>query len=284
MQVAGKINYLVSGLTGRLSTSAACPACGDCNGRLIARKWFHSLLECPNCRLLHRYPVESQQHIDDLYDHGYEEPGLTTQLPSDDALEQLVTTGFKGSPKDFSYHASILSALGLAAGGRLLDYGANWGYASWQFARHGFDVTSFEISRPRAAYGRKLGLAIETEIARVGTGFDMVYSCHVLEHTPNPRTVLLEQLDLVKPGGLVVAHTPNGSALHRQSSPGFNLTWGYVHPVLLTDDFVRHVAGARPYLVGSDDRPENVKTWDRATQLSQPADDSGLFLVIRRVD
>ena len=55
------------------------------------------------------------------------------------------------------------------------------------------------------------GYIFYTDINEVGQGFDAVYSCHVLEHTPNPREVLLKQLSLVKPGGLVAAHTPNGS-------------------------------------------------------------------------
>jgi SAM-dependent methyltransferase len=41
--------------------------------------------------------------------------------------------------------------------------------------------------------------------------FDFVYSSHSLEHTPNPIWALIEQLRVVKPGGIVYAAIPNKS-------------------------------------------------------------------------
>jgi SAM-dependent methyltransferase len=157
------------------------------------------------------------------------------------------------------------------------------GYASWQFARAGFDVASFEISKPKAAFGKKLGLTIHSDINKIGEGFDAVYSCHVLDHTPNPREVLLKQLSLVKPGGLVAAHTPNGSKDYRINNyTSFHRSWGQVHPVLLGDGFVRSVAGSLPYIVTSDDRPQKLADWDGVSQVKQPTNEAGFFFAIRR--
>jgi SAM-dependent methyltransferase len=220
--------------------------------------------------------------MSDFYDVGYSEPGLTTELPDEKQLSELLESEFKGTQKDFTYHLSILSALKVPAHGRVLDYGANWGYASWQFARAGFDVKSFEISKPRAAFGKKLRLTIHTDINEVGQGFDVVYSCHVLEHTPNPREVLLKQLSLVKPGGLVAAHTPHGSKGFRLNNYAvFHRVWGKVHPVLVTDGFVQRFAGSLPYIVTSDDRPENLANWDGVSQVKEPTDEAGFFFAIR---
>jgi hypothetical protein len=283
MRIGQKIRYLVSGLTGRMGTQPICPACQSKIGVLVDRKWFHSLIECERCGLLHRFPVESVEFTASFYEAEYAAPGLTTELPSPEELKELMEKEFKGSEKDYSYHAAVLDAVGVPTGGRLLDYGANWGYASWQFARRGFEVTSFEISKPRATYGAKLGLKIHSDISQVGTGFDAVYSCHVLEHTLNPRDVLLRQLSLVKPGGLVVAHTPNGSVGYRKAAGReFSAIWGFVHPVLLTERFVSYVAGPRPFFVSSNDRPENVSRWNRKSQVVQSTDDAGFFFAIRR--
>jgi hypothetical protein len=217
----------------------------------------------------------------DFYDVGYSD-SQAIDLPDYKKLNEMLKTGFKGSDKDFTYHSSILSALKVPANGRILDFGANWGYASWQFARAGFDVASFEISKPRAAFGKKIGLTIHTDINEVGQNFDAVYSCHVLEHTPNPRDVLLKQLSLVKPGGLVAAHTPNGSQDFRMNNNTvFSASWGQVHPVLLSDGFVQSVAGSLPYIVTSDDRPEKLAYWDGVSQVNQPTDGAGLFFAIR---
>jgi SAM-dependent methyltransferase len=279
MHFSQRVTYMLSGLAGRFTQHGSCPACGDCGGSTVDRKWFHTLIECPTCMLLYRFPVESPQAMADFYDVGYSEP-QAIDLPDDKTLNEMLETGFKGSDKDFTYHSSILSALKVPANGRILDFGANWGYASWQFSRAGFDVESFEISKPRAAFGKKLGLKIHTDINEVAQAFDAVYSCHVLEHTPNPRDVLLKQLSLVKPGGLVAAHTPNGSKDFRVNNTGFHRMWGQAHPVLLSDCFVQSVAGSLPYIVTSDDRPEKLVDWDGVSQVKQPTDGAGLFFAI----
>ena len=277
-----RVAYMLSGLAGRITQQPSCPACGYSGGSTCDRKWLHTLIECKSCLLLYRFPVESPQAMSDFYDVGYSEPGLVTELPDERRLSELMETGFKGSEADFTYTSSILSALKVPLNGRLLDFGASWGYASWQFARDGFEVTSFEISKPRAAFGTKLGLTIHTDINEVGQGFDAVYSCHVLEHTPNPREVLLKQLSLLKPGGLVVAHTPNGGKGFRSKNyTAFHRLWGQVHPVLLSDGFVQSVAGSLPYIVTSDDRPEKLSNWDGVSQVKQSTDGSGLFFAIK---
>ena len=278
-----KAGYLLAGLSGRLGATVKCPSCQSEVATTVDRKFFHSLKECEKCRLLFRHPAESASGMAAFYQECYAEPGLTTELPDAATLKRLIGTGFKGSAKDFSYHLTVLQALGLKPGAPLLDYGANWGYMTWQFMRAGVDVTAFEISKPRAAFGRELGVTIHTSLDEVGGGFDMVYSCHVLEHVPDPAESLRQQLELVRPGGLVVAHTPNGSPTHREKHPDvFHRTWGRVHPVLLTDQFVSHVAGEHPFLITSDDAPESVRTWDQQSQELRDTSGDGFFFAIRR--
>lgn len=210
------------------------------------------------------------------------EPGLTTELPDDQALTELIRTEFKGSAKDFSYHVRMLQALGVKAGASMLDYGANWGYASWQFKRAGFDVQSFEISRPSAAYGAKLGLSIATKLADVSPPFDLIYSCHVLEHVPNSQETIESMLAMLKPGGLVVGQTPNGSRAFRDTDRRhFQNIWGQVHPVLLTDGFEKRIAGSRPFLICSGDDPDDLRAWDGQSQEHRDCSRDGLFFAIR---
>jgi 2-polyprenyl-3-methyl-5-hydroxy-6-metoxy-1,4-benzoquinol methylase len=240
-------------------------------------------MECMDCGLLHRYPTESAAEMNDFYDEGYTEPDITTNLPSEAELQHLISTEFKGSAKDFRYHADMLKAVGLQAGARLLDFGANWGYASWQFQRAGFEVTSFEISKPRARYGEKLGLKIETDLEAIQGPFDAVFSCHVLEHVPNPMETLHGMLNLVKPGGLVIGMTPNGSRSFRELDLRlFNNLWGQSHPVLLTEVFVQGVAGSNAHLITSHDRPEELATWDRQSSEVRDVSLGGITFVIRK--
>lgn len=278
-----QLPYLLSGLTGRLTHRVRCPACDSNRAVVVDRKGFHSLMECQSCHLMHRFPTETAAQMAEFYDHDYAEPGLTTELPTDTELQALLATGFAGSRKDFSHPIALLQKLGLPPGGRLLDYGANWGYGLWQFQRAGFAAQGFEISRPRAAFAVKLGVEVKTSLADVRPPFDAVYSSHVLEHVPNPLAALREQLALVVPGGLVVAHTPNGSHARAVADRrGFHRVWGQAHPVLLTERFVAHLADGLPFYVSSDDSVEALARWDRHTPHTGPMSGDGLLLVLVR--
>jgi 2-polyprenyl-3-methyl-5-hydroxy-6-metoxy-1,4-benzoquinol methylase len=225
--------YQLHGLMNRWS-KRACPACGDCAATVVASKGMHSLCECAQCALLYRHPRESAESMATFYQQGYAEKGMTTELPDEQELARLMAANFAGSGKDFSFQIEILKTLGILPGMKLLDFGANWGYLSFQLKQAGYQVESFEISQPRARFGKRLGVEIHTEIESLSSDYDCVYSSHVLEHVPNPAETLTQQFAMIKPGGLVVAHTPNGSAEWRKKSKGsFQKVWGLVHPVLL---------------------------------------------------
>lgn len=277
------LNYLLKGAYRRLYQSSNCPCCHSPNGLVVDRKLFHSLIECSNCRILHRYPSESSSVMSDFYQDGYDEPGITTELPTDHILEKFLQNNFRESPKDFSYHIEILKTLGLKPGNKLLDFGANWGYATYQFKKAGFDTDAFELSKPRAAFGKKLDLNISTRYPEMDERYDMVYSCHVLEHVPNPLETIQKMLAMVKIGGMVVAHTPNGSGSFRIKNPKlFHLLWGRVHPVLLTDQFILKNFIEYPVYVSSNDRPGGIASWDKKINCLGPTDSDGFFFVISK--
>lgn len=216
-----------------------------------------------------------------FYQAGYSEPGLTTELPSEQESARLIENNFFGSAKDYHYHVDILRALGMGPGAKILDYGASWGYATYQFRKAGFDAIGFELSRPRAEFGKRLGLEILTTLPSENEAYDAVYSCQVLEHVSNPEETLLEQLRLVRPGGLVIAHTPNGSEAARHANPkAFHRLWGKVHPVLLTDQFILQRFGSLIHYISSDDRPSVLRMWSKEKSQIGALDRTGLFIVL----
>jgi SAM-dependent methyltransferase len=61
--------------------------------------------------------------------------------------------------------------------------------------------------------------------------FDFVYSSHSLEHTPNPIWALIEQLRVIKTGGIIYAAIPNKNYtydINRNSTPVEKLIQKYV--------------------------------------------------------
>jgi len=281
---AGFWKYALGGAWRRLGSSAVCPCCGSATGITVDRKLFHSLIDCTGCGILHRYPTEQDREMAEFYQLAYDEPGFASEIPDAATMQELLATNFRGTPKDFSGQIAILKALGLEPGRRLLDFGSSWGYGTHQFLRAGFAAEGFELSRPRAAFGCRMGLPISTEPPAADQRFDMVYSCHVLEHVPNPLATLRAMLQWVRPGGMVVAQTPNGSREFRAADPtAFHRLWGRAHPFLLTGEFINRNFATLPCYVSCNDRPDSVQAWDQSSRRIAELSGSNLFIVLVKV-
>ena len=171
--------------------------------------------------------------------------GFTTEMPTSDELRKLMETGFAGTERDHSDRMNVLTALGCRPGDRLLDFGCSWGYGSWQLAKRGYDVTSLEVSKPRAEYAAKnLDVHVVTSLETLSnepnleSRFDIFFSSHVIEHVSAVSTVLNLAFRLLKPGGLLVLFTPNGSPGYRKRQPRlWHTFWGFWHVTLPDDVF-----------------------------------------------
>jgi 2-polyprenyl-3-methyl-5-hydroxy-6-metoxy-1,4-benzoquinol methylase len=282
--IKARMKYLLAGMRHRFTRPAVCPCCGARGGKTVDQKYVYRLFRCENCGILYRHPSETQEEMNAFYQSEYAQAGLTTDLPDEKELNRLIETNFAGTVKDFSFLPVILKSLGIEPGARVLDYGANWGYSIYQLRRAGYQADGFEISEPRAAFGAKLGVEIKTSIMALSGGYDAVYSGHVLEHVPDPRASIREQIGLLGPQGYVIAHTPNGSEPRQhRSRDGFHKSWGQVHPVLLTDDFVVRNFGQMPAFVASETAPPSeLAKWDRQSVNRAALDGGELFFVLRK--
>lgn len=254
MMDTAKFSYVLGGLWRSMRQNRICPSCGSGISQTVDQKGFHRLLRCGGCRLLYRWPYETQQELHDFYQRNYKQAGLTTDLPDLSTLNTLMSTRFKGSAKDFSRVINLLQTLSVKSGAKVLDFGANWGYGVWQFCQAGFDAVGYEISQSRAAYSTHLGVAVMSEWSEIKkqAPYDVIFSSHVLEHTFDPAESLFRQRELLVPGGLLIAYTPNGSASFFQADPtAFHHLWGRVHPVMLDEVFVRNILKPLPIAIGA---------------------------------
>ena len=139
--------------------------------------------------------------------------------------------------------------------------------------KHGFDVESFEISKPRAKYAReKLGVRVHDSISSVSGSFDIFFSSHVLEHVPSVKESIEFGMRILKPGGLFVAFTPNGSLdFRKKKRKVWDSLWGSVHPNFLDCDYYtsafmgKHLflSGRRPYSI------EAIQNWRESTDIGE---------------
>lgn len=253
----GKLSYLQRSLSVQFTSGRfICPNCGCAKNRVIERKFFITQLRrCADCDLLFRTPTDDPLANTDYYESEYSQ-GFTTQLPSDEALSQLLQTNFRGTEKDYSYYVDVLFQLGMKPGSRIFDYGCSWGYGSYQLSKAGFDVLSYEVARGRRTYAsKKLGVQVVDDmsegIEENAGQFDGFFSSHVIEHVPCPAQSFEYALRLLKQGGLFVAFVPNGSEAFKRASPDWSHLWGEVHPNFIDDIFLDHSFKNSPRAIGS---------------------------------
>lgn len=284
-----QLHYMLSCCLGRLKKSRTqCPQCGSKQRELISRKKIITLLvQCSDCCLRYRIPQDPPQHHFDFYQDAYSS-SLATECPTPEALKSMLDSGFRHTEKNFQSRIEILSALKLTRGARVLDYGASWGYATWQFAEHGFSTMGYEISKPRAKYARdNLGMnVVDREELVPDQEFDCIFSSHVLEHVPAPRLAFDFARRVLRPGGLFVAFTPNGSEDCRRKHPAdYDHSWGRLHPLYLNAEFYAKHFGQQPFLLTSAEYGEKypleqIANWSQQTQMIADVSKRELLVVV----
>ena len=109
------------------------------------------------------------------------------------------------------------------AGKRILDVGCGGGLLSEGMASRGADVTGIDLSEKPLAVarlhllesGQKVDyrkIAVEQLADEMPGAFDAVTCLEMLEHVPNPSSVISACAQLVKPGGQVFFSTLNRNA------------------------------------------------------------------------
>ncbi|WP_395739469.1 class I SAM-dependent methyltransferase [Prosthecobacter sp.] len=253
-RLRNKAGYLLSSAAKHLSGGHRnCPSCGSAPAEQLDQKWLvTTFCRCSRCRLLYRIPTSDARENETFYQEDYTE-GFTTDLPSAAEIQHLIATQFAGSEKNYAHYLAVLRALRISPGARLFDYGCSWGYGSHQLAAAGYQVDSFEISRPRAAYARtQLGVSMPALDSLQSASYDVFFSAHVIEHVPSPAAMIALGMRLLKPGGLFVCFCPNGSLTFRQRAPrDWHLMWGQSHPQLLDEVFLKHTFPQQPLLLHS---------------------------------
>lgn len=265
--------------------SRHCPACTSFNTSLVRRKYFvTSLWECQSCGLRFRVPKDDASESIDFYQAEYS-AGFTTDCPSDDVLALLIAKKFSDSGKDFTGYIDVLRAIGMQNGDSLLDFGASWGYGSWQFRDAGFRVLSSEVSKPRAAFARtKLSCEMVESIDNLHEPVKCLFSAHVIEHLPNPNLIWEVAQKVLTGNGFVVCFCPNGEPA-RELTLGvgrYDLAWGKVHPMLITPRYIQNICasyGFEARLYSSPYNMSEISNWKASDQITGDE----LCVVARRI-
>lgn len=198
-----------------------CCLCGGTTfePELKSGKW--QLCRCLSCGLVFTSPRYQTRYLQQLYEERYYETVdsyLKTQLipPSSDELafaEKL--RGNLSLRDDRQLHS--------------LDIGCGAGRVVSAFRQAGWDAWGCDPSLKAVELGKSKGLRLcAGDIRAVAqTDFDLMTAFHVLEHTVDPKTFLIECHSKLRPGGLILLEVPDyGSRRARKMKE----SWPFLYP------------------------------------------------------
>ncbi|MCG3872423.1 bifunctional 2-polyprenyl-6-hydroxyphenol methylase/3-demethylubiquinol 3-O-methyltransferase UbiG [Psychrobacter sp. Ps7] len=134
-------------------------------------------------------------------------------------IEESVKRSYQNDSADTDIHKTAETGL---AGKKVLDVGCGGGILSESMARRGADVTGIDLGTENlkaAALHAKQSALHETlryqhipveELAKTHAGqFDVVTCMEMLEHVPDPSSIVQACFELLAPGGVCVLSTIN---------------------------------------------------------------------------
>jgi 2-polyprenyl-3-methyl-5-hydroxy-6-metoxy-1,4-benzoquinol methylase len=192
-----------------------CAICGSCQTKLVAvQRWFASefhVVRCKKCKLIFTSPRPTQIWRERFYD-ARRNPYM---------LEVKRDYIYKPTPEKVRTYRTLLRFIKdlVGPGKRLLDGGCATGEFVRTALEEGFDADGLECSPGAVAYAKEhFGLELiqgKVEKAPVPDNtYDVITLLHIIEHFPDPIGALREVRRMLKPGGVLIAETPNSLRLY----------------------------------------------------------------------
>jgi SAM-dependent methyltransferase len=168
------------------------------------------LVRCAGCDLVYVANPPDEARLKELYSF---EGGFHTQLADEgDATSQVDRTA--------QLHLRIMAANGGV--GRLLDVGCATGRFMAAAAGQGWDVHGVELNDDTASIARASGLDVTTgtleDLPAPERPFEAVTMWDVIEHVPDPVSLLETGRRLLAPGGRLWLSTPNVDGIFPKAS------------------------------------------------------------------
>jgi SAM-dependent methyltransferase len=192
---------------------ASCQVCGSSERSLKFEDGPYQIYTCSNCTFVYVTPRLTGQALLDVYNETY--------WKSDNPKERGYADYAKESAlylKTYKKRMKLVSKW-LPQPGRILDVGCAAGYFLRVAQQHGHDVHGVELSEAisQAAiqslgsdrvYNGFLDDAVEAR-GWEPHSFDLITIWDVIEHVPDPQSLLDSILKLIKPGGKLLLETQN---------------------------------------------------------------------------
>jgi SAM-dependent methyltransferase len=175
----------------------------------------YEIRQCGRCGLEQTWPVPSLAELKKLYEAQYNFGGETGTLYT--SLREWFMMSFLYRlwirlDGDISFHSR-------SGPGRLIDIGCNEGRGLRIYARNGFQVEGLELNTTAAAVARSIGFEVHTCLLdefHTTASYDVAVLSNVLEHSLDPRRMLLDVHRILARGGQVWISCPNSKSWLRR--------------------------------------------------------------------
>lgn len=209
-----------------------CLLCGGaldkCEGGLFDTRFgipgSYEVRRCHDCETEQLFPVPNPATLKALYESYYNFGGETGTLYSK-LREQFL---FSILNRVWSWLDGDLSFCLKRGTGRLLDIGCNEGRGLRIYTDNGFQAEGLELNETAASVARKAGFTVHTNLLEEfnpEAPYDVAVLSNVLEHSVNPRQMLLDVHRVLKSGGQVWISCPNSRSWLRAAFGRFWINW-----------------------------------------------------------
>ena len=176
---------------------------------------------CLHCGFEQTFPVPTLSKLTELYEAHYnfggESDTMYTRL-RERFLFSFLHRMWAWIDGDVAFHQQ-------RGTGRLLDIGCNEGRGLRLYARNGFQADGLELNENAARVARAAGFDVNTcllEEFEPATRYDVAVLSNVLEHSLEPRQMLLDVYRILSPGGQIWISCPNSESWLRKA---FGRSW-----------------------------------------------------------
>ena len=179
----------------------SCVVCGKRNWKpLLINPGGFKFLRCINCEMVMMNPIPSPSYLDKLYNS----PEMEINLSGSPINEGLIATG--GEDLEFitkHIREGKLLDIGTGGGGFLINAGKI-------FKAEGLDINEKHVEKGNE-YGLKIHKGYSSNF-NPSTKYDVITMLQVIEHLPDPMSVINDAKRLVNDKGYLYVACPNYSS------------------------------------------------------------------------
>jgi SAM-dependent methyltransferase len=180
--------------------------------------------KCNVCGLIHLNPCPSGSKLRSLYEiyynFGGSKKGIYIKLRKT-FLESILYRLWMALDGDICFHSQ-------RGNDRLLDVGCNEGRGLEIYQQNGFDSEGLEFNERAAIEARKRGFRVYSDYVenfQPDEPYDLVFLSNVLEHSVQPKEMLVHVARILREGGQVWISCPNVDSWQRTLFGRYWINW-----------------------------------------------------------